>query len=55
MHERKNLERDIAFVDGLLAKDGYHPRLRELLIEVKRKMQEDLRKLDRQKPEAAAQ
>ena len=54
MNERKNLEHDIAFVDGLLAKDGYHPCLRELLIEAKRKMEEELRNLDHPKSELAA-
>ena len=42
MDERKQLERDIAFANGLLAKDGYHPYMRELLIEAKQKMEEEL-------------
>ena len=54
MAQRENLERDIAFVNGLLAKDGYHLFLRELLIEAKRKMKEELRELDCSTPEAAA-
>jgi hypothetical protein len=54
MDECKQLERDIAFVNGLLAKDGYHLFLRELLIEARRKMEEELRELDCSTPEAAA-
>jgi len=54
MAQREHLERDIAFLNGLLAKDGYHLFLRELLIEARRKMEEELRELDSSTPEAAA-
>jgi septation ring formation regulator EzrA len=46
--ERKQIERDIAFVNGLLAKDGYHPYMRELLMEAKQRMEDELRELDSQ-------
>jgi hypothetical protein len=48
MDRRAELQQDIAFADGLLARDGYDLTLRAALMIAKRQLEEELSNLDTQ-------
>lgn len=54
MDQRTQLERDIAFVNALLAVNGYHPYWKDLLHEAKQQMEDELSKLPAKKMDSAA-
>jgi hypothetical protein len=46
MSRRIQLERDIEYAEALLALNGYHPFLRELLIHAKQELEQELSQLE---------
>jgi hypothetical protein len=54
MDQRTQLERDIAFVNGLLAVNGYHPFWKDLLLEAKQQMEQELSDLKAKRVDSAA-
>ena len=54
MDQRTQLERDIAFINSLLAVNGYHPYWKDLLLEAKQQMEQELSKLPAKEIDSAA-
>jgi hypothetical protein len=46
MRRRVQLERDIQYAEALLELNGYHPFLRELLINAKQELEKELSELE---------